>query len=151
MLFPYVAVNGDPAGEPLVRELLAYCRQNGWHCLCPEERPQNYVRGVPFVVDHVKQGAAGVLICGSGLGMSMAANRIPHIRAALCYDTITARLSRQHNHANILVLGARLLDPVLAMECLSIFLSTPFEGGRHQDRIESMETFTLAQTKSVSE
>jgi ribose 5-phosphate isomerase B len=77
----------------------------------------------------------GVLLCGSGIGMAMAANRQPHIRAALCHDHLSARLSRQHNDANVLVLGARLLGEATAQDCLDIFLDTPFEGGRHSRRI----------------
>jgi len=77
----------------------------------------------------------GVLLCGSGVGMAMVANRQPHIRAALCHDHLTAKLCRQHNNANVLVLGARLIGETTAQHCLDIFLDTPFEGGRHSRRI----------------
>ncbi len=80
----------------------------------------------------------GVLLCGSGIGMSIAANRHPGIRAALCHDGLTARLARQHNDANVLVLGGRLIGPELAKDCLKIFLSTDFEGGRHTRRVAKL-------------
>ena len=78
----------------------------------------------------------GVLICGSGLGMSMVANRYNNVRAALCFDENMARLSRQHNDANILVLGSRLISEQEAIKCLLVFLKTNYEGGRHQARLD---------------
>jgi ribose 5-phosphate isomerase B len=80
----------------------------------------------------------GVIVCGSGIGISIAANRVPGCRAALCHDVTTARLSRQHNDANVLALGARITGPGVAQDCLEAFLETPFEGGRHQRRIEKL-------------
>jgi len=77
----------------------------------------------------------GVLICGSGIGISMAANRHRHIRAAPCHDALSARLARQHNDANVLALGARLIGTDTARDCLRTFLATEFEGGRHQRRV----------------
>ncbi|MGH6967748.1 MAG: ribose 5-phosphate isomerase B [Stellaceae bacterium] len=77
----------------------------------------------------------GLLVCGTGIGMSMAANRHRGVRAALVHDGLTACLARQHNDANVLVLGGRILGPELARDCLKIFFSTPFEGGRHAGRI----------------
>ncbi|MFN7709987.1 MAG: ribose 5-phosphate isomerase B [Holosporales bacterium] len=82
------------------------------------------------------QAEAGVFICGSGIGISMAANRHPAIRAAVCNDGPTAaRMTRQHNNANVLCLGERLITPAVAIDTLKAFLSTPFEGGRHALRI----------------
>ena len=81
----------------------------------------------------------GVLICGSGIGISIAANRHRHVRAALCHDGLSARLARQHNDANVLVLGGRLIGVDAARECLAVFLATRFEGGeRHQRRIAKL-------------
>lgn len=80
----------------------------------------------------------GVLICGSGMGMSIAANRHRHIRAALCFDPASARLARRHNDANVLALGARLIGVETAKDCLRAFVSTKFEGGRHQRRVDKM-------------
>jgi ribose 5-phosphate isomerase B len=87
------------------------------------------------------KGIVAVLICGSGLGMSMMANRFQGIRAALCHDVTTARLARAHNDANILVLGGRLMGDTLALDCLNTFLSTPFEGGRHLARIQALDAY----------
>jgi ribose 5-phosphate isomerase B len=88
----------------------------------------------------IRSGKAsrGVLLCGSGIGISIAANRYPELRAALVHDGLTARLSRQHNDANILVMGGRLIGPELAKDCLDIFLKTEFEGGRHARRVAKM-------------
>jgi len=82
----------------------------------------------------------GILICGSGIGMSMVANKVKGVRAALCYNSETARLSRAHNDANVLVLGGRLISEAEAGEIVKIWLKTPFEGGRHQRRIDLIKT-----------
>lgn len=81
----------------------------------------------------------GILICGSGIGMSITANRYKGIRAALCHDIYTARLSRQHNDANILVMGGRVIGTGLALEMVEIFLNTGFEGERHRRRIDMID------------
>jgi ribose 5-phosphate isomerase B len=81
----------------------------------------------------------GILLCSSGLGMSMVANRFPNVRAALCSDLFSAKLSRLHNDSNILVLGGRIIGDVLAYELVQIWLDTEFEGGRHKDRILSID------------
>jgi ribose 5-phosphate isomerase B len=88
----------------------------------------------------IRDGRAqrGVLVCGSGIGISIAANRHRGIRAALCHDGLTARLARQHNDANVLVLGGRLIGVDTAKECVSVFFSTPFEGGRHARRVDKL-------------
>lgn len=88
----------------------------------------------------VSDGVAerGVLICGSGIGMSMVGNRIKDVRAALCTSTIMAEMSRKHNDANVLTMGARYTDPDLAMQILDVWLNTEFEGGRHQRRIDKI-------------
>ena len=84
---------------------------------------------------HVSRGVA---ICGSGIGISMAANRHRHVRAALCHDALSAKLAREHNDANVLAMGARLIGTETARDCLRTFLNTPFEGGRHQRRVDKM-------------
>jgi ribose 5-phosphate isomerase B len=92
------------------------------------------------LADTLKEGLAqrGVLVCGSGIGMSIAANRHIHIRAALVHDALTARLCRKHNNANVLVLGGRTTGIAVAQDCLKVFLETEFEGDRHQRRIDKM-------------
>ena len=84
------------------------------------------------------QAARGVLLCGTGIGMSIAANRKPFIRASLCHGVTDARLTRQHNDANVLVVGARTLGIETTKDCLETFLNTEFEGGRHQRRVDKM-------------
>jgi ribose 5-phosphate isomerase B len=93
-----------------------------------------------MVTEAVVSGRAekGILICGTGIGMSIAANRSRAIRAALCHNTMTAELARQHNDANVLVLGARVVDTNTALSCVEAFLNTPFEGGRHQNRLNKL-------------
>lgn len=81
----------------------------------------------------------GILICGSGIGMSIAANRYRGVRAALCHNLYLARMSRQHNDANILVMGGRVIGVGLALEMIEIFLKTEFEGGRHQRRLDLID------------
>lgn len=81
------------------------------------------------------RASRGVLICGTGIGISMAANRHRRVRAALCHDSVSARMARAHNDANVLALGARLIGVEVAKDCLRVFLSTPFEGGRHAGRV----------------
>jgi ribose 5-phosphate isomerase B len=80
----------------------------------------------------------GVLICGSGIGISMAANKVPGVRAALCWNEETARLAREHNDANILCFGARFISPELAARMLRVFMETEFAGGRHGQRVEKL-------------
>lgn len=81
----------------------------------------------------------GILICGSGIGMSIAANRYKGVRAALCHNLYLARMSRQHNDANILVMGGRVIGAGLALEMIEVFLKTEFEGGRHQRRLDLID------------
>jgi ribose 5-phosphate isomerase B len=85
-----------------------------------------------------KNGGRGVLICGSGQGMAIRANRYSKIRAALCWNTEIAKLSREHNNANILCMGARFVDTALAESILKVFLETEFAGGRHEGRVNKL-------------
>ena len=80
----------------------------------------------------------GILICGTGIGMSMVANKHKNIRAALCYNTKSTKLSRQHNNANVMTIGARLTKKNIALKCVSTFLRTDFDGGRHLRRIKKI-------------
>jgi len=80
----------------------------------------------------------GILICGTGIGMSITANKVPGVRAALCHDTFTARRARQHTNANVLCLGAEGLEGSLALDIIQAYLETPFEGGRHQRRLDKL-------------
>lgn len=86
-----------------------------------------------------KEGDFGIVVCGTGIGISIATNKIKGVRCALCHNTTTARLTREHNDANVLALGGRVLGDVLALEMVDVFLNTEFEGGRHLNRIEKIE------------
>ena len=88
------------------------------------------------------EGEFGVLVCGTGIGMSITANRHRGVRAALCHDAFTAELARRHNDANVLCMGGRTTGPGVAVQMLDIFLATPFEGGRHQRRVDKIEAKT---------
>jgi ribose 5-phosphate isomerase B len=90
----------------------------------------------------------GILMCGTGIGMSMVANKFPHVRAALCSDLFSSIMSRRHNNSNILVLGGRVVGDILAMEIVKAWLETPFEGGRHQRRLEKFDRIDTAMTVS---
>lgn len=98
----------------------------------------DFARAVSLLVKDGKCDR-GVLICGTGIGMSMAANRIPGIRAALCHEMFSARMSREHNNANILCLGARVIGHGLAAEIVRTWMTTDFAGGRHQRRIDMIK------------
>ena len=95
----------------------------------------DYAKKLSKKID-LKNDLFGVLICGSGIGMSMVANRFKNVRAALCMDNKMSILARQHNNANILVLGSRLISEQEAIKCLLVFLKTNYEGGRHQARLD---------------
>lgn len=82
----------------------------------------------------------GVLLCGTGIGMSMVANKFPHVRAALCTEPFSAEMSRRHNDSNILVMGGRMIGETLALETVRVWLETPFDGGRHQQRLDKFDT-----------
>ena len=86
----------------------------------------------------IKKGNIGILVCGSGMGMAIVANKTKNIRAALCYSVKNTKLSRLHNNANIITLGARLIKKNIAFKCLQIFLTTNFEGGRHIKRVKKI-------------
>ena len=81
----------------------------------------------------------GILICGTGIGMSMVANKFPHVRAALCNDLFSAKMSRAHNDANILTMGGSVMGDALALEVVNVWMNTPFGGGRHQTRLNKFD------------
>lgn len=129
----------DHRGRDLAQDLMAFLDWGAdLHIFIQGKEPVDYPDVVPFVVDGVRAGEKGVLICGTGIGMSIAANRFKGIRAALCHTPDQARLSRLHNDANILVLAGDLSSQT-ARSCLAIFLHTPFEGGRHERRLAKIE------------
>ena len=88
----------------------------------------------------------GILMCGTGIGMSMVANKFPRVRAALCTDLFSSIMSKRHNNSNILVLGARVVGDILAVEIVKVWIETPFEGGRHQRRLDKFDRIDTAMT-----
>lgn len=101
------------------------------------------------VAESVKNGEYdfGILICGTGIGISISANKVPGIRAALCHDVFSAHATREHNNANILAMGERVVGPGLALDIVKTFLNTEFEGGRHQKRVDKISEIEKKYTK----
>ncbi len=138
--FRTIAVGCDHGGydlKQLIVELLVELDCKVVDVGCNSTSSVDYPSFGNTVCDKINQGqcSAGILICGTGIGMSMVANRKIGIRAALCHDEYTARLSREHNDANVLCLGARVLGSGVAREIVREWLTTDFAGGRHQQRI----------------
>jgi ribose 5-phosphate isomerase B len=138
-----IAIGADHGGfalkevlKPLIESLGLSVRDAGVY----EEKPADYPDIALKVAELVISGAAarGVIIDGAGIGSSIAANKVPGIRAALCYDKASARNSREHNDSNVLTLGARLLTQSQAEDVLRTWLGTPFGGGRHQARVQKI-------------
>jgi ribose 5-phosphate isomerase B len=138
-----VAIGADHGGYELKEQLKGYLRDWGYTVLdqgTDGTASVDYPDFAEAVANAVARGDAwrGILIDTVGIGSSIAANKVPGVRAALCYDRATARNSREHNDANILSLGARMISPETAREIVAVWLETPFAGGRHQRRIEKI-------------
>jgi ribose 5-phosphate isomerase B len=143
-----VALGCDHAGWELKEQLKAWLIQAGHQILdFGTHSPQSvdYPDYAVQVAESVADGKAerGLLVCGTGVGMAIAANKVPGIRAAFCPDLLSARLSREHNDANVLTLGGRLMGRELALEILKTWLAASFAGGRHQPRIEKIRQIEL--------
>jgi len=139
-----ILIASDHAGFPLKERLRAFLEARGVPVEdlgTKTEASVDYPDFAKKVAGAISRGEAerGILVCGSGLGMSMAANRFHGVRAALPYSEETARLSRAHNDSNVLALGSRTLDHALAERMLVIWLETPFEGGRHAMRVGKID------------
>jgi ribose 5-phosphate isomerase B len=138
-----IAIAADHGGmkfKAVLKEVLAEMGYEALDLGTYGPEPVDYPDYADALVQAMNEGKAtrGVLVCGSGIGVSIRANRYPGIRAALCHDTVTARLARQHNDANVLVLGERVTGVEVAKDCLRIFLTTAFEGGRHARRVQKL-------------
>jgi len=138
-----IAIGCDHAGFELKEDLKACLRERGIEALdfgTLDGAPVDYPEIGMIVAEKVSTGAVprGILICGTGIGMSMVANRFRGVRATLCHDLYTARMSREHNDSNVLVLGGRLLGKGIAREILSIWLDTGFLGGNHRRRLDQI-------------
>lgn len=139
-----ISIGNDHAGTIYKRELLHHLQTLG-HTITnhgtDEEGRVDYPDTVHPVAKDVasQKSEIGIIICGSGNGANMTANKHPNVRSALCWTTEISFLARQHNNANILSLPARFITLDAAKEIVDVFLSTPFEGGRHQQRIDKID------------
>ncbi|MHA1601238.1 MAG: ribose 5-phosphate isomerase B [Alphaproteobacteria bacterium] len=138
-----IAIGSDHAGYEMKVTLIEELRSLGHDVLdlgCDGLESVDYPDFGKVVAEAVADGRAerGVVVCGTGIGISMAANRNPRVRAAVCWDETSARLAREHNDANVLALGARLIGPEVAKACLRVFLATEFAGGRHTARVAKL-------------
>jgi ribose 5-phosphate isomerase B len=139
-----IVIAADHAGIELKTKVIALIRAEGHEVrdLGPEDTASvDYPDFGHRLAAAVAAGEAetGVLICGTGIGMSMTANRHPGVRAALCHDAFTAEMARRHNDANVLCVGARTTGEGVVEQMVRVFLDTPFEGGRHQRRVNLIE------------
>ncbi len=139
-----IVVGSDHAGIELKQELISFLSAQG-HTVEDHGAYSNASVDYPDIAEAVSlavlsdQKSMGLLICGAGIGMSITANKFAGIRAALCHEPVSAALAREHNNANVLVLGARIIGTVMAQETASAFFSTKFSGGRHEIRLKKIE------------
>jgi ribose 5-phosphate isomerase B len=138
-----VAIGSDHGGFELKQQLKGHLRDWGYQVLdlgTDSAEAVDYPDFAEAVGHAVARGEAwlGIVLDSAGIGSSIAANKVPGVRAALCYDRATARNSREHNDANVLTLGAKLIAPEAAREIVALWLSTPFAGGRHQRRVDKI-------------
>jgi ribose 5-phosphate isomerase B len=139
-----VAIGSDHAGFLLKEALKSYLQKKGFEVkdfgTYSEERADypDFAHPVARAVE-MNEAERGVLICGSGNGVNMTANKHHNVRSALCWNEEIAKLARQHNNANIIALPARFIDEKEAEKCIDVFFSTAFEGGRHTERVNKIE------------
>lgn len=137
-----IAIGSDHAGYHLKLVLKEYLQKQGWEIVdfgCPSEESIDYPDYAHPVAEYVeKNKSLGILICGSGNGISMSANKHQGIRSAICWNKEIAELARQHNDANIISLPARFISEEEALESVKTFFSTSFEGGRHERRVNKI-------------
>lgn len=138
-----IAVGCDHGGYALKEAVIAELQKRGIEIVdkgCADTSSVDYPDYALAVAEEVASGACerGVLMCGTGIGISIAANKVKGIRCAVCHDMFTAAMSAEHNKANIIALGGRILTPEQAAEMVGIWLDTPFGGGRHQSRVDKI-------------
>jgi ribose 5-phosphate isomerase B len=139
-----IVIGADHAGFAMKEKIKAFLEKKGIDVEDVGPKNEDSVDYPDFGKQVAKQVSAGVyergiLVCGTGIGMSIVANRFKRVRAALVNDLFSTIMSRRHNDSNILVLGGRLIGDTLALQLLETWLDTPFEGGRHQRRLEKMD------------
>lgn len=147
-----VAIGADHGGFELKQQLKGHLRDWGYQVLdlgTDSADAVDYPDFAEAVGKAVAHGDAwlGVVLDSAGIGSAIAANKVPGVRAALCYDRATARNSREHNDANVLTLGAKLIAPEAAREIVALWLSTPFAGGRHQRRVDKIRNIEERSSK----
>ena len=139
-----IFIGADSAGFPLKEKLIPHLTELGYEvtdCGTDSTVSCHYPDFAAAVCKNVQgdlEGSFGILVCGTGIGMSMCANKYDGIRAALCSDTYSARMTRAHNDANVICMGARVIGECLAIDILDAFLGAEFEGGRHKVRVDMM-------------
>jgi ribose 5-phosphate isomerase B len=139
-----IYIGADSAGYKLKEEVKTHLSAKGYDVIdmgCDSEESCHYPIFAAKVCENVQadlEGSFGILICGTGIGMSMCANKHRGIRAALCSDTYSAKMTRVHNDANVMCMGARVIGSCLALEMVDAFLAAEYEGGRHAIRVEMM-------------
>ncbi|MBQ8825639.1 MAG: ribose 5-phosphate isomerase B [Oscillospiraceae bacterium] len=136
-----IAIGSDHAGYGLKCEVVNYLKEKGVELIemgCMDGSSCDYPVVAKEVCEKITDGTVekAILICGTGIGISMAANKVRGIRAALCTDAYTAKYTRLHNDANVLCMGGRVTGAGVALEMVDVFLETEFEGGRHQRRVD---------------
>lgn len=139
-----IAIGSDHGGYEYKEQIVSHLKEKGYECVdvgTYSTDSCDYPVIARTVTTKITTGEAdrGILICGTGIGMSIVANKVRGIRAALCGDTFSARASRAHNNSNVLCLGERVIGINLAMDIVDIWLESKFEGGRHQRRVDMME------------
>lgn len=154
MLRKTIYIGADAAGYEMKKDLIAALREEGYEVIdCGTDSTDSchYPVFAHAVCAHVQKAPDkifGILICGTGIGMSMAANKHRGIRAALCSETYSARFTRMHNDANVLCMGARVIGPGLAKDIVDSFLTTEFEaGGRHEERVKMIAALEADERK----
>jgi len=150
-----IAIASDHAGFEVKQALSEHLRKTGHEVVdhgCHEAVSCDYPDLAATAARSVAAGheEVGILLCGTGIGMSMAANKVPGIRAALVHDAFTAEMSRRHNDANVLCMGARVLGEAKCLELADLWLQTPFEGGRHARRVGKIDALDGAPATSDS-
>ena len=138
-----IALASDHGGFDLKESVIAHLLNTGWevddlgpHSGDSVDYPDYGIKLAEAVAE--KKVDRGIVICGTGIGMSIVVNRYPGIRGTLCSDVFTAKLCREHNDSNILIMGGRVIGKGLAAEIVNPWLNTPFEGGRHQRRLDKI-------------
>lgn len=138
-----IAIAADHAAFEMKTVLVTFLKSEGYEVMDLGTHSTDRVDYPDYgyaLAEVIASGKApfGIALCGSGIGISIAANRNPKIRCALCHDVTTAQLAREHNDANVIALGARLISDEIAALCIKTFLTTAFEGGRHAERVKKL-------------